>query len=69
VALLEINAEPAIELTGPRLSWILQDLFTAIGEVCVQPFFNSKLEELEWTVGETRHGLIKCLDQQVRAPP
>ncbi|KAJ7900018.1 tubulin-tyrosine ligase [Mycena olivaceomarginata] len=69
VALLEINAEPAIELTGPRLSWVLQDLFTAIGEVCVQPFFNSGLEELEWTVGETRHGLIKCLDQQVRAPP
>ncbi|KAJ7900016.1 tubulin-tyrosine ligase, partial [Mycena olivaceomarginata] len=49
VALLEINAEPAIELTGPRLSWILQDLFTAIGEVCVQPFFNSKLQEPEWT--------------------
>ncbi|KAF8213396.1 tubulin-tyrosine ligase [Mycena galopus ATCC 62051] len=69
VSLLEINAEPAIELTGPRLSWILQDLFNAIGKVCVEPFFSPKSEELEWTVGETRHGFIKCLDQQVRAPP
>ncbi|KAL1741482.1 tubulin-tyrosine ligase family-domain-containing protein [Schizophyllum fasciatum] len=39
VKLLEINAEPAIELTGPRLAWILKDLFVAIGERCVAPFF------------------------------
>ncbi|KAJ6604331.1 tubulin-tyrosine ligase [Mycena vulgaris] len=65
VKLLEINAEPAIELTGPRLSWILQDLFTAIGKVCVDPFFN--LTDLgEWPVGDTRHGLIKCIDEEVR---
>ena len=37
--LLEMNAEPAIELTGPRLTWILEDLFVAIGQVCVAPFF------------------------------
>jgi len=67
VSLLEINTEPAIELTGPRLSWILQDLFVAIGKVCVEPFFNHKSGELEWAIGETRHGLIKCLDEQVRA--
>ncbi|KAF7339919.1 Tubulin-tyrosine ligase [Mycena venus] len=69
VSLLEINAEPAIELTGPRLSWILQDLFIAMGKVCVEPFFNPKTEELGWVVGETRHGLIKCLEEQVRAHP
>ncbi|KAJ7102237.1 tubulin-tyrosine ligase [Mycena belliarum] len=66
VKLLEINAEPAIELTGPRLSWILQDLFTAIAKVCVEPFFNPNTVEAEWSVGENRHGLIKCLDEEVR---
>ncbi|KAJ8515266.1 hypothetical protein ONZ45_g7299 [Pleurotus djamor] len=30
--LLEINAEPAIELTGPRLHWILEGLFNGIAE-------------------------------------
>ena len=39
VKLLEINAEPAIEMTGPRLKWILEDLFDLIGENCVKPFF------------------------------
>ncbi|KAG6878429.1 hypothetical protein C0993_007030 [Termitomyces sp. T159_Od127] len=33
VKLLEINAEPAIELTGPRLTWILEDLFVSIGKI------------------------------------
>ncbi|KAG6911843.1 hypothetical protein DXG01_000090 [Tephrocybe rancida] len=32
VKLLEINAEPAIELTGPRLTWILEDLFISMGK-------------------------------------
>ncbi|KAJ6519516.1 tubulin-tyrosine ligase [Mycena sanguinolenta] len=68
VSLLEVNAEPAIELTGPRLSWILEDLFSAISKVCVEPFFNPKAEEVDWKVGDTRHGLIKCLDHQVRIP-
>ncbi|KAI4294477.1 TTL-domain-containing protein [Schizophyllum commune Loenen D] len=44
VKLLEINAEPAIELTGPRLAWILEDLFVAIGKQCVQPFFDGRGE-------------------------
>ncbi|GJE98096.1 tubulin-tyrosine ligase-like protein [Phanerochaete sordida] len=39
VSLLEANAEPAIEMTGPRLTWVLEDLFCAIARVCVVPFF------------------------------
>jgi len=67
VKLLEINAEPAIELTGPRLTWILEDLFVAIRKACVEPFFSiGALLEAEWAIGETRHGLIKCLDEEVR---
>ncbi|TFY81546.1 hypothetical protein EWM64_g2472 [Hericium alpestre] len=42
VQLLEVNAEPAIELTGPRLTWILEDLFEAIGKTCVEPFFSGR---------------------------
>jgi tubulin--tyrosine ligase len=38
--LLEINAEPAIEMTGPRLTWILEDLFVSMAKICVQPFIN-----------------------------
>lgn len=45
--LLEINAEPAIEMTGPRLRWILEDLFTAACEACVAPFFTAFAERLE----------------------
>lgn len=67
VKLLEINAEPAIELTGPRLTWILEDLFKSIADVCVQPFFSeNKTEDGNWNVGETRHNFIKCLDETVR---
>jgi hypothetical protein len=69
VNLLEINAEPAIELTGPRLTWILEDLFLAIGKVCVEPFLINGLERDatagQWPVGETRHGLRKCLEMEV----
>jgi tubulin---tyrosine ligase len=67
VNLLEINAEPAIELTGPRLTWILEDLFLGIGKVCVAPFVMNGLEEAAttlWTVGETRYGLRKCLQME-----
>ncbi|KIP05570.1 hypothetical protein PHLGIDRAFT_30875 [Phlebiopsis gigantea 11061_1 CR5-6] len=73
VSLLEVNAEPAIELTGPRLTWILEDLFCAIAQVCVTPYFRAQLhdggegEEREWSVGETKENLRKCLDVQVRA--
>lgn len=72
VQLLEINSEPAIELTGPRLNWILEDLFLSIGKVCVTPFFTKEQQQHEdvkisnWAVGETRHGLRKCLEVVVR---
>ncbi|KAI0068459.1 tubulin-tyrosine ligase [Artomyces pyxidatus] len=66
--LLEINAEPAIELTGPRLTWILEDLFNSIAKVCVSPFFHEDLQEEGWAVGETRHHLRNCLDVNVRGP-
>lgn len=70
VSLLEVNSEPAIELTGPRLTWILEDLFKSIGKVCVAPFFHidgdNERETKNWEVGETRDLLRKCLDVNVR---
>ncbi|KAF8898573.1 tubulin-tyrosine ligase [Infundibulicybe gibba] len=68
VKLLEINAEPAIELTGPRLTWILEDLFIAIGNAIVEPFISpvSEPHTGQWPVGETHHHLIKCLQTNVR---
>ncbi|KAL0580313.1 putative tubulin--tyrosine ligase pby1 [Marasmius crinis-equi] len=68
VQLLEINAEPAIELTGPRLKWILEDLFIAMAEVCVKPFTDAiRKESDDWPDGEARHHLIKCLGRKVRS--
>ncbi|KAH9486775.1 putative tubulin--tyrosine ligase PBY1 [Psilocybe cubensis] len=68
VKLLEINAEPAIELTGPRLTWFLEDLFKRIGQVCVEPFIVHKEEGAKsWHVGETKYNFIKCLDENIRA--
>ncbi|KAM5535370.1 hypothetical protein V8D89_010892 [Ganoderma adspersum] len=72
VKLLEVNSEPAIELTGPRLTWILEDLFKSIAKTCIEPFFNSKeslasSEGETWKVGETTGDLRKCLDQQIRS--
>ena len=66
VHLLEVNSEPAIELTGPRLTWILEDLFAAIGKTCVAPFFSAPLDETAWKVGETKDTLKKCLEVEVR---
>jgi tubulin---tyrosine ligase len=74
VSLLEVNSEPAIELTGPRLTWILEDLFCSIAKVCVEPFFRGTSSQDKagnesqnsWPVGETREHLQKCLDVQVR---
>ncbi|KAH0838435.1 tubulin-tyrosine ligase family-domain-containing protein [Lanmaoa asiatica] len=68
VKLLEINSEPAIELTGPRLTWILEDLFKAIGIVCIQPFarrINHEGNHVSLKPGETLHNLRKCLDIKV----
>lgn len=66
VHLLEFNAEPAIELTGPRLTWILEDLFTSVGQVIVDPFFGQSVPTEPWTIGESRNHLRKCLETQVR---
>ncbi|KAL5534260.1 hypothetical protein ACEPAG_722 [Sanghuangporus baumii] len=43
VKLLEFNSEPAIEMTGTRLKWILEDLFELISRTCVEPFFNREI--------------------------
>lgn len=69
--LLEVNSEPAIELTGPRLTWILEDLFKGIARACVNPFFAADSSQARdkadnWKVGETRENLRKCLDLQLR---
>lgn len=67
--ILEVNAEPAIELTGPRLTWILEDLFVSMAKVCVSPFIKGKpVSELlgSWDTGQTKEHLIKCLDEVVR---
>ena len=69
VMLLEINAEPAVHLTGERLTWTLQELFEGMAKACVEPFFAEEgaAPPEEWKVGEEKHGLVKCLDVQVRA--
>lgn len=69
VHLLEVNSEPAIELTGPRLTWILQDLFKSMARTCVAPFFsasNDAEKKDDWAVGEVREHLRKCLQVEVR---
>ncbi|KAJ3567362.1 hypothetical protein NP233_g6410 [Leucocoprinus birnbaumii] len=61
VKILEINAEPAIELTGPRLTWILEGLFDSIANVCVEPFIKRKhVSEIHgiWGVQEVLYDLI-----------
>ena len=52
--LLEINSEPAIELTGPRLAWVLEDLFTSMAGIAVG--------HLDKVGGH----LSECLDVEVR---
>uniref|UniRef100_A0A0W0G2P6 Tubulin-tyrosine ligase n=1 Tax=Moniliophthora roreri TaxID=221103 RepID=A0A0W0G2P6_MONRR len=66
VNLLEVNAEPAIEMTGPRLRWILKDLFITMGKACVEPFFLKMSKEDSWAVGEVRYNFLKCLERKVR---
>jgi len=67
VSLLEINSEPAIELTGPRLQWILRDMHQSIARLFVAPFFGLEGEpQGEWKVGVTKDGFIKCLEERVR---
>ncbi|KAF8309555.1 hypothetical protein DL93DRAFT_2062864 [Clavulina sp. PMI_390] len=71
ISLLELNAEPAIELTGARLQWILESMFSGVCKACVAPFFSVPTKDVddntgEWKVGATRHGLYKCLSVSVR---
>jgi tubulin--tyrosine ligase len=70
VSVLELNAEPAIHLTGERLTWTLEELFEGIVRTCVAPFFASpgtgKHSESSVKVGDIRHGLKCCLATEVR---
>ena len=70
VSVLELNAEPAIHLTGERLSWILVELFEGIARTCVAPFFGltetGKHNEKNVKVGDMSHGLKCCLATEVR---
>ncbi|KAI0374272.1 tubulin-tyrosine ligase [Pilatotrama ljubarskyi] len=71
VNLLEINSEPAIELTGPRLTWILEDLFKGIAKTCIVPFFATdgspvRDDVQSWQEGEMKENLRKCLYVEVR---
>ncbi|CAE7184786.1 unnamed protein product [Rhizoctonia solani] len=65
VRLLEINAEPAIELTGQRLNWILVDLFKGIAHTCVKPFFETTQPASNPDQG-SKQWLRKCLDIEAR---
>lgn len=65
VQILEVNSEPAIELTGPRLTWVLEDLFKAMARNFVSPFLRPN-EEQAWAVGEVRNNLRKCLEVEIR---
>ncbi|CAE6430163.1 unnamed protein product [Rhizoctonia solani] len=65
VHLLEINAEPAIELTGARLNWILVDLFKGIAHTCVKPFFEDIKPTSDPDQGSNQW-LRKCLDIETR---
>lgn len=69
VVLLELNAEPAVHLTGARLGWTLERMFEGVAHACVVPFFDRSAEATPtegWAVGEERFGLVKCLEVQVR---
>ena len=70
VSVLELNAEPAIHLTGERLSWILVELFEGIARTCVAPFFElagaGRHSEKSVKVGDMSHGLSCCLTTEVR---
>ncbi|KIK47333.1 hypothetical protein CY34DRAFT_799494 [Suillus luteus UH-Slu-Lm8-n1] len=69
VKLLEINSEPAIELTGRRLHGILEDLFVAIEQVAVLPFFRQEVGCVpSMEVPMVPRYMRMCLDAKVRGP-
>ncbi|KAI0724450.1 hypothetical protein C8T65DRAFT_691499 [Cerioporus squamosus] len=59
VNLLEVNSEPAIELTGPRLTWILEDLFKSIAKTKERAPTEGR------KVGVTKENLRLSLDMQM----
>ena len=64
--LLEMNSEPAIELTGSRLKWILEDLFKGIARLVVEPHLNRGEKTERGEVVERECHFFKCLDVEVR---
>ncbi|EJD03975.1 tubulin-tyrosine ligase [Fomitiporia mediterranea MF3/22] len=68
VKLLEFNSEPAIEMTGARLRWILEDLFDLIAKTCIHPFFSGGDMVVMASSNETEGGcaLRQCLDVKLR---
>ena len=66
VKLLEVNAEPAIEMTGPRLTWVLEDLFNDIAETCVAPFFQDRPAENVPDEKEGKEGYEKSRETLLR---
>jgi tubulin---tyrosine ligase len=54
-------------LTGPRLDWILKELFSEIADSCVAPFYPQLHVEGAQTQGDKKNACLKkCLDLQVR---
>ena len=63
VNILEVNSEPAIEMTGPRLKWVLEDLFICIANTVVLPFLESPQDRSQNVTRDInlQGNLRKCL--------
>jgi tubulin--tyrosine ligase len=61
-----MNSEPAIELTGPRLTWILEDLFASIARVVVEPHLSATEPSRGGKSLEGDRHFFRCLDVEVR---
>jgi len=61
-----MNSEPAIELTGPRLTWILEDLFASVAKVVVKPHIDQAEQVEGQKASESEQHLFKCLEVEVR---
>ena len=61
-----MNSEPAIELTGPRLTWILEDLFVSIARIAVELHLDHAERVEEHKTPEGEQPLLKCLEVEVR---
>ena len=64
--LTEINSKQDIELIGPELMWILEDLFTSIVRVAMEPHLG-QVEQVEGCkTSEGKQHLLKCLGVEFR---